>query len=228
MRKHSAARKPCSRGHERLHDRIPAHRGRAGDRATNRSPRFTFGVTILGANLPVSGWTLVVLVAGGAISVLAWRMLARMNRGRPGATLGALLSLTAVVALTLTPKGTHPTLGVAACIPYDWNDFVFNVFHTGGGSAGDVFNLLLMFPLTFSLVLATRRVVPVVILSLLLPTAIEFLQTALPGRSCAVSDMVTNSAGAVLGAVLGWIVELRSRRLAQPERQKPGRQSVGP
>ena len=184
---------------------------------------------ILGANLPVSGWTVAALVAGGAISMLVWRPLARWTRWRSGATLGALLSLTAIAALTVTPKGTRPTLGLAACLPYDWNDFVFNAFHTGGGSAGDVFNFLLMFPLTFSLVLATRRVVPVVILSLVLPTAIEFLQTALPGRSCAVSDMVTNSAGAVLGAVLGWIVDLRSRgRHAEPGRQKSGQQSVGP
>jgi glycopeptide antibiotics resistance protein len=186
-------------------------------------------VTILGANLPASGWTLAVLVVGGAISLLAWRTVARLARWRPGATLGALLSLTVVVALTLTPKGTQPTLGVAACIPYDWHDFVYNVFHTGGGSAGDVFNFVLMFPLTFSLVLATRRVVPIVILSLLVPTAIEFLQTLLPGRSCAVSDMVTNSAGAVLGAVAGWVVELRSRRRrARPRQRKPGRQEVGP
>jgi glycopeptide antibiotics resistance protein len=171
-------------------------------------------VTILGANLPVSGWTLAVFIVGGTTSVLAWRTVARWTRWRPGATLCALLSLTVVVALTLTPKGTEPTLGVAACIPYDWNDFVYNVFHTGGGSAGDVFNVLLMVPLTFSLVFATRRVVPVIILGLLLPTAIEFVQTQLSGRSCAVSDMVTNTAGAVLGAVVAWVIERRSRRAA--------------
>lgn len=186
-------------------------------------------MTILGANLPVSGWTLAVLVVGGAVSLLAWRTVARLARWRPGATLGALVSLTVVVALTATPKGTQPTLGVAACIPYDWNDFVFNIFHTGGGSAGDVFNFLLMFPLTFSLLLATRRVWPSVILSLALPTAIEFLQTVLPGRDCAITDMLTNSGGALLGVLAGWGVELRSRRRhAEPGWQKSGRQSVGP
>ena len=129
-----------------------------------------------------------------------------------------------VVALTATPKGTQPTLGVAACIPYDWNDFVFNIFHTGGGSAGDVFNFLLMFPLTFSLLLATRRVWPSVVLGLALPIAIEFLQTVLPGRSCAITDMLTNSGGALLGVLAGWIVEVRARRGTAT----PGRQSVGP
>ena len=185
-------------------------------------------MTILGANLPVSGWTLAVLIVGGAVSLLAWRTIARLTRWRASATLGALLSLTVVVALTMTPKGTQPTWGVAACLPNDWNNFVYNVLHTGGGSAGDIFNFLLMFPLAFSLLLATRRVWPSVLLSLALPTAIEFLQTVLPGRNCAITDMLTNSGGALLGVLAGWGVELRSRRSAQPGRQKSERQSVGP
>ena len=89
---------------------------------------------------------------------------------------------------------------------------MYNVFHTGGGIAGDALNLFLIFPLTCSLVLATRRVFPVMILGPLLPLGIELIQTQLPGRSCAVSDLVTNSAGAVTGATAGWAIESRSRR----------------
>jgi hypothetical protein len=145
---------------------------------------------ILGADLPASGWTVVALTVGGLGSVLVWRTPRRRKlcpRRRRGATLCALLSATVVIALTLTPKGTHPTPGFAACIPYDWNDFVHDVFHTGGGASADVLNFCLMFPLTLSLVLATRRVLPVVALGLLLPPGIELLQTQLPGRTCAVS-----------------------------------------
>jgi glycopeptide antibiotics resistance protein len=175
---------------------------------------------ILGADLPASGWTVVALTVGGLGSVLVWRTPRRRKlcpRRRRGATLCALLSATVVIALTLTPKGTHPTPGFAACIPYDWNDFVHDVFHTGGGASADVLNFCLMFPLTLSLVLATRRVLPVVALGLLLPPGIELLQTQLPGRTCAVSDMVTNSVGAVVGAAVGWTIELRSRRVRPPD-----------
>ena len=172
-------------------------------------------MTIFGADLPVTGWTYVVLVAGAAVSVLVWLLIGRKTgwrHWRSGATLCALLSLTVVLALTLIPKGNQPALGLAACIPYDWDDFVYNVFHTGGGVAGDALNLFLMVPLTVSLVLATRRVFPIMLLGALLPLGIELIQTQLPGRSCAVSDLVTNSAGAVAGATVGWVIEARSRR----------------
>lgn len=179
-------------------------------------------MTIFGADLPVTGWTYVTLVAGAAISVLVWVLIGRRTgwrHWRPRATLVALLSFTVVVALTVIPKGSQPALGLAACIPNDWNDFVHNVFHTGGGIAGDTLNLFLIFPLTCSLVLATRRVLPVLILGPLLPLGIELIQTQLPGRSCAVSDLVTNGAGAVLGAMAGWAIESRSRRT----RREPAR-----
>jgi glycopeptide antibiotics resistance protein len=184
-------------------------------------------VKIIGAHVPVSGWTLVALAVGSTASLLWWQVVgqrARWRRWRPGATLCALLSFTLVVALTLTPDGSQPTLGLSACIPYDWNDFVYNIFHTGGGSGGEVLNLIVMVPLTFSVVLASRRVLPAVALGVLLPTGIEFLQTLLPGRDCAITDMLTNSLGGLLGAAAGWAVEVRSRRgTARPERQ-----SVGP
>lgn len=46
-------------------------------------------------------------------------------------------------------------MAFAACIPYDWNDLLFNVLHTGGGIFGNLLNLLLLLPLTVSFVLAT-------------------------------------------------------------------------
>jgi VanZ like family len=172
-------------------------------------------VTVLGAQVPVSGWTPVVLVGGVAISLLAWRRLARWRRWGPGATLAALLWFTVVVALTLTPYGDQPSIGLDACIPADWNDFVFNVLHTGGGISGDLLNLLLLMPLTISLVLASHRVLPAVV-AVLLPLAIELAQTQLPGRWCGVTDALTNGVGALFGIAVG----LAAQRL--PRRPRPG------
>lgn len=172
---------------------------------------------ILGAHVPVSVWTLVVVVTGVAVSLLVWRPLARSRRWRPDATLAALLFLTGALALTLAPAGGSPAMGLDACIPYDWNDFLFNVLHTGGGIAGGVLNLLLLLPLTSSLVLASRRMLPAVAVAVLLPPAVELVQTQLPGRSCGITDMLTNGAGALLGIAVGWAAQ---RWL---QRSRPGR-----
>jgi glycopeptide antibiotics resistance protein len=168
-------------------------------------------VTVFGAHVPVSVWTLVALVGGVAVSLLVWRRLARWWNWRPGATLGALLSLTVALTLTVTPVPGGTRLGLAACIPYDWNDLIYNVLYTGGGVFATLLNLVLLGPLAVSLVLATRRVLPAVAVGLLLPPAVELVQTQLPGRGCTVADWLANSAGAVLGAVVGWALQRRLR-----------------
>lgn len=171
---------------------------------------------VFGTPVPVSVWTLVVLVAGTVLSLLLWQPLARWRRWQPAVTLASLLWLTVTLALTVTPKGHDPPIGLYACIPNDVHDLVFyNIFPTSGGLAGALLNLLLMLPLTFSLVLATRRVRPAVVVAVLLPFAVEFTQTHLPGRYCNLPDVLTNSVGALLGVALGWSA-LRLLRQARP------------
>jgi VanZ family protein len=161
---------------------------------------------------------LVVVAAGVAISLLVWRPLVRWCRWRSGATLAALLLFTVCIALTLTPDGDQPAMGLDACIPADWNDFLFNVLHTGGGIVADVLNALLLFPLTISLVLASTRLLPAIPVAVLLPPAVELIQAQLPGRSCAITDMITNGAGALLGIAVGWAIQ---RWLRQPRPRRP-------
>lgn len=163
-------------------------------------------MTIFRAHIPVSVWTLVMAAAGVSISLLVWRPLARRRRWQPGATLAALLLGTGALALTLAPAGGPPAMGLDACIPYDWNDFLFNVLHTGGGIFGDILNVLLLLPLTLSLVLASRRMLPAVAVAVLLSPAIELVQTQLPGRACAITDILTNDTGALLGTAIGWAI----------------------
>jgi VanZ family protein len=163
-------------------------------------------MTVLGAHVPVSDWTVLALLAGGLLSVLLWRPVVHAWHWQPRATLATLLFLTVTLALTVTPDGNGPPNGLAPCIPNDLPDLVFNIFFTGGGVGGEALNFLLMLPLTFSLVLASRRGWPALLIALALPVAVELAQTEVPGRYCAVGDVVTNTAGALFGTVLGWFV----------------------
>lgn len=158
-------------------------------------------MTVLGAHVPLSGWTLLGLMVSVVLSLALWP-LARRAGWRPGWALAALLSAGLALALTVTPEPGLPVQGVAACIPYDWNDLLYNVLYTGGGVFAGLLNLLLLLPLAVSLVLATRRAWPAVLTVVALPWVIEAIQTQLPGRACTVSDILANVAGGALGIVL--------------------------
>lgn len=174
-------------------------------------------MTFAGTHLPVSTWTLVAILAGAVLSVIGFRRLAHSRNWPPVPTLSALLLLTGTLAVTVTPDGDRPPLGLTACVPEDWNDLLFNVIHAGGGPGGVLLNLLLFLPLAATVVLTTRRVWPAVAVSLL-PPAVELVQTLLPGRSCGVSDLLTNVAGVLLGVAISWGVERRRAGRAIPDR----------
>jgi hypothetical protein len=128
------------------------------------------------------------------------------------------MSLTAALAFTLTPDGNEPPIGLSPCIPNGLDDLIFNIFHTGGGPAADALNVLLLIPLTTSLVIASRRPAIAVAVSILLPVGIELTQTVVPGRYCAISDIVTNSTGGLLGVLVGFLATRLLRRRNRPAR----------
>jgi hypothetical protein len=174
-------------------------------------------MNLWGTHIPFSGWTAAALVAGAVLSV----GLGRRAGERRLAWTWTWVSLTSALALTLTPDGHNPPIGLAPCIPYDLNDLILNIFHTGGGPAGDAFNVLLLIPLTAGLVVASRRTAIAVAVALLLPVGIELTQTVVPGRFCAISDVVTNSTGGLLGVLVGCVVaraaRCRARSRATPD-----------
>lgn len=160
---------------------------------------------IFGTHVPVSGWTLAVLGAGLAVSLLLWQPVVRRWNWRPWPALGLLLSLATVLALTMTPDGDRASRGLSGCVPGSWDALWFQAFNTGGGIGGNLFNVLLLFPLGLSTVLASRRLWPALLGAAGLPVVVELVQSVLPGRNCAVSDLLTNGAGALLGAAVGWV-----------------------
>lgn len=165
-------------------------------------------------HVPLSSWTLVTMVIGAVVSASAFRSFARWQGWRPVPTLLVLLLLTGTLALTVTPDGDRAPLGLVACIPEGWNDFRYEITHDGGGLGGMVLNVLLFLPLAATVVLATRRVWPAMAVSVL-PLAIEAVQIILPGRSCGVTDLLTNIAGVLLGAAVGGVLERRRARYSR-------------
>ncbi|WP_033289204.1 VanZ family protein [Amycolatopsis jejuensis] len=165
---------------------------------------------VFGAHVPMSGWTLFALGAGVLVSLLVARPLARRT-GRPaGLVLTTLLLACATLSLTLTPDGPEAPGGLRACLPDTFSDLLHTAFHTGGGLAGNALNLLLLFPLTTAITVTTRRIVASAVVALVLAPVIEAVQSQLPGRMCSVSDLITNTLGALAGVLVGYLV-LRRR-----------------
>jgi len=120
-------------------------------------------------------------------------------------------------------------MGLDACIPYGWNDFLFNAVHNGGGIRDDVLNVFLLLPLTTSLVLTSHRILPTVTVAVLLSPAIELVQSQLPGRSCSTNDVLTDDSGALLGITIGWAALRRLQRHRTPftSHAAPDRRAAG-
>lgn len=186
--------------------------------------------------VPLTGWTWLVLLAGlTAVTAVWWPLRRRPARPRL-ALLAAGLAVT-VLALTLTP-GHRPQIGLGACLAEIPDaDTLGRVAH---GMQG-IWNVLLLMPLTASVVLAARarRAVTVATLALavLLPGAIELVQTLLPGRECNPTDYLDNLLGGLSGLALGlwWNAQLPRVHAAvtrsdqsRPDRSRPDRSRMTP
>lgn len=171
-------------------------------------------MTVLGTHVGISEWTAVVLVAG-VVAVLGAPRLARRFGMRELPTLVAAAALVLVIALTLTPDGPGPARGLAACIPISWADVPVDVAADGGGLAGAALNVALYVPFAAAVVLACERLWPGLAL-LALPPVVELAQTVLPGRSCALADVLANGGGIVIGSAIGLLVLRRAHRVRSP------------
>ena len=118
-------------------------------------------VTVLGAHVPVSSWSVLVLVVGVAaahgdlptVGLQGRLALAPHLRGTPGPRYA--------LAFTITPDtgtiGVSGTIGMDRCLPDNAAQLLLDPFHGSGGIAGGTLNLLLFLPLGLTAVLATRR-----------------------------------------------------------------------
>ena len=152
---------------------------------------------------PLSRWTLGCAVVGGLAAVVVRGPLVRRTGWRPGWTLVSLLTLAAVLAVTLAPSHDVPRpLGVRSCLRGTTGQLGNgSLFALGGAEAG--LNLVLLVPLGVVLVMATRGLLVPVAVVVVLPALVELTQTQVPGRTCSGSDYVANVAGGLVGVALG-------------------------
>jgi VanZ family protein len=102
---------------------------------------------------------------------------------------GAVIAivLLAILAATLTPSGNG------------YAPFAFALTFARRGLADGILNFCLFLPLGLAIGWSSRRAVVVGLSGLLLATAIELAQTLVPGRDPALSDIIFNTVGTLMG-----------------------------
>ncbi|MFD8739984.1 VanZ family protein [Streptomyces sp. NPDC059618] len=118
-------------------------------------------------------------------------------------------SIAGVLALTLWSTGG--SRGPGECV-------IDADLHDSFGTEQGLLNLAMFIPAGVLGVLATRRFLPAVLTGLALTGTIETLQGAFPalGRACDTGDLLANSCGALLGAVVGWALVRIDTRNPEP------------
>lgn len=167
--------------------------------------------------VPVSWWTVPVLVVGLAATAVGGRRLAERTGWRVVPTLVALAALTAVLALTLTPstRGHAHTFGSGSCLAAFQTDELHAVTEIAeGGQLESQLNALLLVPLGIAAMLAVRRFRIPLLTVTLLPVLIELIQGVLPGRICSLSDLLLNAGGGALGVALAALAIRRGSRVS--------------
>lgn len=109
------------------------------------------------------------------------------------------LAIAVILVLTLTPSGEEKLPPLLDCL-----------FCGDRGVADVLLNIALFFPLGAALAFAGARLGRAAVVGALLSAGVEIAQLFVPGRDTSVSDVVSNTSG----AVLGWLVAVHAPRLA--------------
>jgi len=113
-------------------------------------------------------------------------------RGRTGWSTGVLIgALLAIAIATLAPGDPEGTTGGFAC-----------VFCGDRALADFLINVILYMPLGVGLAMSGVRLSRIVLAGVLLSSSIEAVQVILPGRDASVGDVIANTLGTGLGALI--------------------------
>jgi hypothetical protein len=162
---------------------------------------------LLGTHVPISWSTLLVLLCGVLLSHSVSDWLANSLGWHRRASVAAWVALSTVLALTVTPDGVDAT-DQGHCSPDYLAEVLSEPLRASGGIGGGLLNLLLFLPLGTALVMASGRASIAVTMVLALPATIEVAQRSIQGRLCSISDYLTNTAGGLLGVIIGVSVVL--------------------
>ncbi|MGH3671081.1 MAG: VanZ family protein [Pseudonocardiaceae bacterium] len=139
----------------------------------------------------------------------AWWLAPRRGWARgPAVLAGCALAL--VVALTMVrPLGQFPAGGLSPLA-------TLRLCTVGSLSLAHLYeqlNVAMLVPFAFFGTLATRRPLPIVASSALVSAVAEYVQGATGGGQCQVRDLVHNTAGGVIGALVAVVMlQLGARR----------------
>lgn len=126
---------------------------------------------------------------------------------RRHAMIATVLAVAVIVHGSLWPYDFRIPPGPAGPI-----DAFLNSWVEHPSSRGDILgNVLFYMPLGLLAALTTRRLLPVVAAGASLSTTMELLQFYDPGRVSSVWDVASNTAGTLVGAVIGLLVHTRLR-----------------
>ncbi len=117
----------------------------------------------------------------------------------------ALAIVAGILVLTLAPAGADEPTWTGGCLICGER-----------GAADATLNVILFLPLGIALGLRTRRLPLVVLIGFVLSGAIELIQTVIPGRYPGLGDLVWNTLGTALGA----LISARAGRLLFPDRRQ--------
>lgn len=136
---------------------------------------------------------------------VVYRKVAKRTRWPSWPTLGAGIALAGVLAVTLTPDEWDMGEKVTC---------IFSLPTTLGLFAlpaltQDSLNALLLLPLGFFSVLATRRAWMAALTVVMTPICIELIQALVPvlDRTCSSQDIINNISGGLLGVALGILIQ---------------------
>lgn len=175
-------------------------------------------------------WPVMTFVLLAALAVAVHRPLVGRTGWATWPSLGLLLSIAAVLTLTL-PPAPHVPIGVPWVADVDrcvgslsdagqlWRALISTTER--GERVG---NILMFVPVTFFAVLASRRPALVAAVGVLFSGAIEVTQSVMHmGRECVGYDWVNNALGAMLGVLLGVLARRVSTRHPAGVEESPPR-----
>ncbi len=130
------------------------------------------------------------------------------TRSRRWAAGGLALYGVAVAIVVFTPVSysgvVHRLARAVALIPG------MNFF--GSGWIEFVANVALFVPLGFLLTVLVRRPVVGAAIGVAISVCIELIQIVIPDRQATVRDVISNGIGALIGALVAWVLVVRRRR----------------
>lgn len=137
------------------------------------------------------------------------------QRSRPWVVWGLVAYALAVGVVLIAPVSYS---GIVHAISA-WGGEVFGLTWFGSGWVEFAANIVMFAPLGFLLTLLWQRRAVGVLVAVGLSVAAELVQAVIPSREPSLRDILANTLGAGMGAIIAWLLVLRraqARRRAEP------------